>query len=59
MWGGGGGESEMCYISAIIGLWKELSKMKVFKKQAIMCIKRLRHFCGIKKCVVRTTHGGQ
>ena len=38
-----------CYISAIIGLWKELSKMKVFKKQLIMCIKRLRQFCGIKK----------
>ena len=51
-----------CYISAIIGLWKELSKMKVFKKQLIMCIKRLRQFCGIKKNpektrVVRTTHG--
>ena len=51
-----------CYISAIIGLWKELSKMKVFKKQLIMCIKRLRQFCGIKKKpektrVVRTTHG--
>ena len=45
-------------ISAIIGLWKELSKRKVFKKQLIVCIKRLRQFCGIKKtCVVRTTHG--
>ena len=36
--------------------------MKVFKKQLIMCIKRLRQFCGIKKNpektrVVRTTHG--
>ena len=38
-----------CYISAIIGLWKELSKRKVFKKQLIVCIKRLRQFCGIKK----------
>ena len=36
-------------ISAIIGLWKELSKRKVFKKQLIVCIKRLRQFCGIKK----------
>ena len=49
-------------ISAIIGLWKELSKRKVFKKQLIVCIKRLRQFCGIKKktektCVVWTTHG--
>ena len=49
-------------ISAIIGLWKELSKRKVFKKQLIVCIKRLRQFCGIKKYpkknrVVRTTHG--
>ena len=35
-------------ISAIIGLWKELSKRKVFKKQLIVCIKRLRQFCGIK-----------
>ena len=47
-------------ISAIIGLWKELSKRKVFKKQLIVCIKRLRQFCGIKKKpkktrVVRTT----
>ena len=77
MWGGGGKEWDReslkvwqfdsvvrttCYISAIIGLWKELSKMKVFKKQLIMCIKRLRQFCGIKKNpektrVVRTTHG--
>ena len=49
-------------ISAIIGLWKELSKMKLFKKQAIMCIKKFRQFCGIKikpkkTCVVQTTHG--
>ena len=36
-------------ISAIIGLWKELSKRKVFKKQLIIRIKRLRQFCGIKK----------
>ena len=39
-----------------------MSKRKVFKKQLIVCIKRLRQFCGIKKYpkknrVVRTTHG--
>ena len=48
-----------CYISAIIGLWKELSKMKVFKKQLIMCIKRLRQFCGIKKNLKKPVLYGQ
>jgi len=48
-----------CYISAIIGLWKELSKMKVFKKQLIMCIKRLRQFCGIKKTLKKPVLYGQ
>ena len=46
-------------ISAIIGLWKELSKRKVFKKQLIVCIKRLRQFCGIKKNRKKTVLYGQ
>ena len=40
---------ERAYISAVFGLWEELSKMKVFKYQPITCIRRLRQFCRIKK----------
>ena len=61
MLGGGGGKAryiefdsqtlwvERVYISAVFGLWEELSKMKVFKYQPITCIKRLRRFSEIKK----------
>ena len=50
---------ECAYISAVFGLWEELSTMKVFKYQKITCKKIETVLWNKKKHVAHTTPGGQ